>query len=74
LASNFYGAMAMAEHFGFRQGRQPEDFWTPLTVPGGRYVVGRRVSPSRADSSNGHDWGDAVQGENEMLATIGRGL
>jgi histidinol-phosphatase (PHP family) len=28
LASNFYEAMAMAEHFGFRQGRQPEDFWT----------------------------------------------
>ena len=28
LASNFYEAMAMAEHFGFRQGRQPEDLWT----------------------------------------------
>jgi histidinol-phosphatase (PHP family) len=28
LASNFYEAMAMAEHSGFRQGRQPEDFWT----------------------------------------------
>jgi hypothetical protein len=28
LASNFYEAMAMAEHFGFRQGRQPEDIWT----------------------------------------------
>ena len=28
LASNFYEAMAMAEHFGFRQGRQPENFWT----------------------------------------------
>jgi histidinol-phosphatase (PHP family) len=28
LASNFYEAMAMAEHFGFRQGRHPEDFWT----------------------------------------------
>jgi histidinol-phosphatase (PHP family) len=27
-ASNFYEAMAMAEHFGFRQGRHPEDFWT----------------------------------------------
>ena len=27
LASNFYEG-AMAEHFGFRQGRQPEDFWT----------------------------------------------
>jgi histidinol-phosphatase (PHP family) len=28
LARNFYEAMAMAEHFGFRQGRQPEDIWT----------------------------------------------
>ncbi len=28
VAGNFYEAMAMAEHFGFRQGRQPEDFWT----------------------------------------------
>jgi histidinol phosphatase-like PHP family hydrolase len=28
LAGNFYEAMAMAEHFGFRQGRHPEDFWT----------------------------------------------
>ena len=28
LASNFYEAMAMAEHFGFRPGRRPEDFWT----------------------------------------------
>lgn len=28
LANNFFEAMAMAEHFGFRQGRQPEDFWT----------------------------------------------
>ena len=28
LASNFYEAMAMAEHFGFRQGRHPEDLWT----------------------------------------------
>lgn len=28
LASNFYEAMAMAEHFGFRPGRHPEDFWT----------------------------------------------
>ena len=28
LATNFYEAMATAEHFGFRQGRQPEDFWT----------------------------------------------
>jgi hypothetical protein len=28
LDNNFYEAMAMAEHFGFRQGRQPEDFWT----------------------------------------------
>jgi hypothetical protein len=28
LASNFYEAMAMAKHFGFRQGRQSEDFST----------------------------------------------
>jgi histidinol phosphatase-like PHP family hydrolase len=28
LAGNFYEAMALAEHFGFRQGRHPEDFWT----------------------------------------------
>jgi hypothetical protein len=28
LANNFFEAMATAEHFGFRQGRQPEDFWT----------------------------------------------
>ena len=28
LAGNFYEAMAMAEHFGFRPGRRPEDFWT----------------------------------------------
>jgi histidinol-phosphatase (PHP family) len=28
LAGNFYEAMAMAEHFGFRRGRRPEDFWT----------------------------------------------
>lgn len=28
LASNFYEAMAMAEHFGFRPGRRPMDFWT----------------------------------------------
>jgi histidinol-phosphatase (PHP family) len=28
LAGNFYEAMAMAEHFGFRRGRHPEDFWT----------------------------------------------
>ena len=28
LAGNFYEAMAMAEHFGFRPGRHPEDFWT----------------------------------------------
>ena len=27
LAGNFYEAMAMAEHFGFRPGRRPEDFW-----------------------------------------------
>jgi hypothetical protein len=27
LAGNFYDAMAIAEHFGFRQGRHPEDFW-----------------------------------------------
>jgi hypothetical protein len=26
LAGNFYEAMAIAEHFGFRQGRHPEDF------------------------------------------------
>ncbi len=28
LASNFFEAMAMAEHFGFRPGRNPEDVWT----------------------------------------------
>jgi histidinol-phosphatase (PHP family) len=28
LANNLYEAMAMTEHFSFRQGRQPEDFWT----------------------------------------------
>jgi hypothetical protein len=28
LACHSYEAMAMAEHFGFRQGRRPEDFWT----------------------------------------------
>jgi histidinol-phosphatase (PHP family) len=28
LAGNFYEAMAMAEHFGFRPGRRPQDFWT----------------------------------------------
>src|SRR5829696_9525767 len=28
LAGNFYEAMAMAEHFGFRPGHRPEDFWT----------------------------------------------
>lgn len=28
VASNFYEAMAMAEHFGFRPGRRPEDPWT----------------------------------------------
>jgi histidinol-phosphatase (PHP family) len=28
LGSNFYEAMAMAEHFGFRAGRRPWDFWT----------------------------------------------
>lgn len=28
LGSNFYEAMAMAEHFGFRPGRRPQDFWT----------------------------------------------
>jgi len=28
LAANFYDAMAMAEHFGFRAGRRPQDFWT----------------------------------------------
>ena len=27
LASNFFEAMAMAEHFGFRPGRRPEDYW-----------------------------------------------
>jgi histidinol-phosphatase (PHP family) len=35
LAGNFYEAMAMADHFGFRPGRQPEDFWTrrPAMTP-----------------------------------------
>jgi histidinol-phosphatase (PHP family) len=28
LAGNCYEAIAMAEHFGFRQGRHTEDFWT----------------------------------------------
>ncbi|MEV2224149.1 PHP domain-containing protein [Nocardia vinacea] len=28
LADNFQEAVAMVEHFGFRPGRQPEDFWT----------------------------------------------
>lgn len=28
LAGNFYETMAMASHFGFRPGRQPEEFWT----------------------------------------------
>ena len=28
LAGNFYEAMAMAEHFGFRPGRRAHDFWT----------------------------------------------
>lgn len=28
VANNFYEAMAMAEHFGFRPGRRPQDFWT----------------------------------------------
>jgi histidinol-phosphatase (PHP family) len=28
LGGNFYEAMAMAEHFGFRPGRRPYDFWT----------------------------------------------
>jgi histidinol-phosphatase (PHP family) len=28
LGGNFYEAMAMAEHFGFRPGRRPHDFWT----------------------------------------------
>ena len=28
LAGNFFEAMAMAEHFGFRPGRRPEDVWT----------------------------------------------
>ncbi len=28
LAGGFYEAMAMLEHFGFRPGRRPEDFWT----------------------------------------------
>lgn len=28
LGGNFYEAMAMAEHFSFRPGRQPHDFWT----------------------------------------------
>jgi histidinol-phosphatase (PHP family) len=27
LARNFYEAMAMAEYFGFRPGRRPQDFW-----------------------------------------------
>jgi len=27
LARNFYEAMAMAEHFGFRPGRRPQDVW-----------------------------------------------
>lgn len=28
LAGNFYEALAMAVHFGFRPGRRPTDFWT----------------------------------------------
>ena len=28
LAGNFLEAMAMAEYFGFRPGRRPEDVWT----------------------------------------------
>ena len=28
LAGNFFEAMAMAEYFGFRPGRRPEDLWT----------------------------------------------
>jgi len=28
LAGNFFEAMAMAEYFGFRPGRRPEDVWT----------------------------------------------
>ncbi len=28
LASSFPEAVAMVEHFGFRPGRRPEDFWT----------------------------------------------
>jgi histidinol-phosphatase (PHP family) len=28
LAGNFFEAMALADHFGFAPGRQPEDFWT----------------------------------------------
>lgn len=27
LADNFPEAVAMVEHFGFRPGRRPEDFW-----------------------------------------------
>jgi histidinol-phosphatase (PHP family) len=28
VGRNFYEAMMMAEHFGFRRGRRPEEFWT----------------------------------------------
>ena len=28
VGRNFYEAMGMAEHFGFRPGRRPQDFWT----------------------------------------------
>jgi hypothetical protein len=38
LADNFPEAMAMVEHFGFRPGRRPEDFWT-------------RASPRRPESA-----------------------
>ncbi|MFT4166923.1 MAG: hypothetical protein QM650_16925 [Microlunatus sp.] len=28
LAANFYETIGLLDHFGFRPGRRPEDFWT----------------------------------------------
>lgn len=53
LASNFYEAMAMAEHFGFKPGRQPEDFWRCRSTSDshGR-LDGWILSPAARSSTN----------------------
>jgi hypothetical protein len=59
LAGNFYEAMAMAKHFGFRQGRHAEDFWTLIVLSSGSAIdaFGRRLSAAGCSTGLCAGWG-----------------